>query len=49
MFGLKKENSKKNEQKISAAEEAQQEILAEEKNDMIQGVEELAVTTVNRC
>lgn len=46
MFGLKKENSKKNEQKISAAEEAQQEILAEEKNDMIQGVEELAVTTV---
>ena len=46
MFGLKKENSKKNDQKISAAEEAQQEILAEEKNDMIQGVEELAVTTV---
>lgn len=29
MFGLKKENSKKNDQKISAAEEAQQEILAE--------------------
>lgn len=47
MFGLfaKKRNEKQQEQKASADQE-QRQILAEERDDMIQGVEELAVTTV---
>jgi CBS domain containing-hemolysin-like protein len=45
MFGLKKK-SKKSDANISESDEAQKEILEEERNGMIHGVEELAVTTV---
>ena len=41
-FGKNKKTKKENQ----TQEEVQQEILAEEKNDMIQGVEELSATTV---
>ena len=41
-FGKNKKVKKENQ----TQEEVQQEILAEEKNDMIQGVEELSATTV---
>lgn len=41
-FGSKKKTKKENQ----TQEEVQQEILAEEKNDMIQGVEDLSATTV---
>ncbi|MCQ2247630.1 MAG: hemolysin family protein [Treponema sp.] len=41
-FGKNKKQKKENQ----TQEEVQQEILAEEKNDMIQGVEELSATTV---
>lgn len=46
MFRLGKEKCKKNELKAATPDEVQQEILEEERNGMIQGVEELAVTTV---
>jgi CBS domain containing-hemolysin-like protein len=45
LFGLKKK-SKKSDANISESDEAQKEILEEERNGMIHGVEELAVTTV---
>ena len=38
--------NKKEKKPVQTQEEVQQEILAEEKNDMIQGVEELSATTV---
>lgn len=41
-FGKNKKNKKENQ----TQQDKQQEILAEEKNDMIQGVEELSATTV---
>lgn len=44
MFGKKK--SKKEDNSSLAVDEKQQDLLAEEKNDMIQGVEDLSVTTV---
>lgn len=44
MFGKKK--SKKEVNSSLAVDEKQQDLLAEEKNDMIQGVEDLSVTTV---
>lgn len=44
MFGKKK--SKKEYNSSLAVDEKQQDLLAEEKNDMIQGVEDLSVTTV---
>ncbi len=46
MFGFRKDKAKKSDKVQSNIDEEQQELLAEEKNDMIQGVEELAVTTV---
>ena len=45
LFGLGKKKTRKSEQE-SDENPSQQELLAEEKNDMIQGVEDLAVTTV---
>ena len=39
--------NKKEKKPVQTQEEVQQEILAEEKNDMIQGVEELSATTVS--
>ena len=44
LFKLNKDKKTKKENQTQ--EEAQKEILAEEKNDMIQGVEELSATTV---
>lgn len=44
MFGKKK--LKKEDNSSLAVDEKQQDLLAEEKNDMIQGVEDLSVTTV---
>ena len=44
MFGKKK--SKKEDNSSLAVDEKQQDLVAEEKNDMIQGVEDLSVTTV---
>lgn len=44
MFGKKK--SKKEDNSSLAVDEKQQDLLAEEKNDMIKGVEDLSVTTV---
>lgn len=44
MFGKKK--SKKEDNSSLTVDEKQQDLLAEEKNDMIQGVEDLSVTTV---
>lgn len=45
MFGIGKDK-RKNEDEPDGSEEARRATLAEEKNDMIQGVEELSVTTV---
>ncbi len=45
LFGFGK-NKKKSENESDGGSPSQQELLAEEKNDMIQGVEELSVTTV---
>ncbi len=47
IFGFGKKKNKKSEEESQQNEAlSQQDILAEEKNDMIQGVEDLAVTTV---
>ena len=47
LFGLGKKNKKdKSEDSASKAESEQQELIAEEKQDMLQGVEELSETTV---
>ncbi len=45
-FGKKKEKKSEGQQSSSDGGPSQQELLAEEKNDMIRGVEDLAVTTV---
>lgn len=47
IFGFGKKKEKKSQESDGASEgQSQQDLLAEEKNDMIQGVEDLAVTTV---
>lgn len=46
LFKFGKKKSKKDDNSSLAVDEKQQDLLAEEKNDMIQGVEDLSVTTV---
>jgi len=46
LFKFGKKKSKKEDNSSLAVDEKQQDLLAEEKNDMIQGVEDLSVTTV---
>ena len=46
LFGLGKKKTKKSDSQSDGSAPSQQELLAEEKNDMIQGVEDLSVTTV---
>ena len=46
LFGLGKKKTRKNGSESAEGVPSQQELLAEEKNDMIKGVEDLAVTTV---